>query len=145
MYFGLNLTHTRADMYRALLESVGYGIRHNMEGFWNVGLFPKHVIAIGGGVYNQPWMQIVCDICNFPQEIPEVKIGACYGDAFMAAKGIGLYENPTDVKQWVKIEKVIYPNEEAHEKYSELYQIYRDLYPANKELMHRISAIQLRG
>jgi xylulokinase len=144
MLFGLNLTHTRADIYRALLESVGYGIRHNMEIFWNENQYPQHIVAIGGGVHNLPWMQIVCDICNFSQEIPEIKIGACYGDAFLAAKGIGLYENGSDVKQWVKIEKILDPDPEAHEQYNELYQIYRDLYPANKDIMHQISAIQNR-
>ncbi|MCD6355914.1 MAG: hypothetical protein J7L66_01405 [Anaerolineaceae bacterium] len=145
MLFGLNLTHTRADIYRALLESVGYGVRHNMEAFWDDNLYPKHIIAVGGGVNNLPWMQMICDICNFKQEIPEVKIGACFGDAFLAAKGIGLYKNGSDVKQWVKIEKVLVPSLEAHEKYNALYAIYRELYPANKDLMHRISAIQLRG
>lgn len=144
MIFGLNLTHTRADIYRALLESVGYGVRHNMEDFWADNIYPEHIVAIGGGVYNEAWMQIICDICNFSQEIPEVKIGAAYGDAFMAAKGIGLYENGSDVKKWVKIEKVLNPDPEKHKIYNEFYQIYRALYPANKELMHKISELQLR-
>jgi len=144
MIFGLNLTHTRADIYRAMLESVGFGVRHNMEAFWNDNQYPKQIMAIGGGANNIPWMQIICDICNFEQNLTEVKVGACYGDAFMAALGIGLYEKGSDVKKWVKIVKTIKPNPEAHEKYNELYEIYRELYPANKELMHRISAIQLR-
>lgn len=144
MIFGLNLTHTRADIYRAMLESVGYGVRHNMEAFWNDNQYPKQIMAVGGGVNNEPWMQMICDICNFEQNIPVVKTGAAYGDAFMAALGIGLYQKGSDVKQWVKIEKTLHPNPEAHEKYMELYQIYRELYPTNKDLMHKISAIQLR-
>ena len=143
MLFGLNLTHTRADMYRAFLESVGFGIRHNMEDFWADGLKLDNIFAVGGGVYNEPWMQIICDICNFEQKIPVVKVGAAYGDAFLAAKGIGLYEKGTDVKKWVKVEKVIKPNAEAHEKYQDYYEIYRELYPTNKELMHRISHLQI--
>jgi len=143
MLFGLNLTHTRADMYRAFLESVGFGIRHNMEDFWADGLKLDNIFAVGGGVYNEPWMQIICDICNFEQKIPVVKVGAAYGDAFLAAKGIGLYENGSDVKKWVKLEKVIKPNAEAHEKYQDYYEIYRELYPTNKDLMHRISHLQL--
>jgi xylulokinase len=144
MYFGLNLTHTRADMYRAMLESIGFGIRHCLEPFWQDNLIPEHIYAVGGGVYNLPWMQIVSDICNIRQEIPVEKIGSCYGDAFLAAVGIGLYEKISDVKQWVKIETVIDPNPEAHAAYQEFYDIYRELYPTNKELMHRISAIQKR-
>lgn len=88
-------------------------------------------------------MQIICDICDFSQEIPAIKVGASYGDAFIAAKGIGLYSSGSDVKHWVTIETVLSPNSEAHYLYSELYQIYRELYPITKDLMHRISAIQL--
>ena len=143
MLFGLNLTHTRADMYRAFLESVGFGVRHNMEDFWADDLHPDNIFAVGGGVYNEPWMQIICDICNFEQKIPVVKVGAAYGDAFLAGMGIGLYEKGSDVKKWVKVEKVIKPNPEAHEKYQDYYEIYRELYPTNKDLMHRISHLQL--
>ena len=145
MFFGLNLTHTRADMYRAMLESVGFGIRHCMEDFWAEGLPIKHIYAVGGGVYNLPWMQIVSDICNFTQEIPVEKVGSAYGDAYLAAMGIGLFDKIADIKQWVKIETVVKPNLEAHEKYEEYYQIYRSLYPVNKELMHQLVAIQKRG
>jgi len=145
LFFGLNLTHTRADMYRAMLESVGFGIRHCMEDFWAEKMTIKHIYAVGGGVYNLPWMQIVSDICNFKQEIPVEKIGSCYGDAFLAAMGIGLYEKISDIKQWVKIEKVVQPNMEAHKAYEEFYQIYRELYPVNKALMHQLVAIQKRA
>ena len=145
MFFGLNLTHTRADMYRAMLESVGFGIRHCMEDFWKMGLPIKHIYAVGGGVYNLPWMQIVSDICNFTQEIPKEKVGSAYGDAFLAAMGIGLYDKVADIKQWVEVETVVEPNAEAHAAYEEYYQIYRELYPANKELMHRLVAIQRKG
>lgn len=145
MFFGLNLTHTRADLYRAMLEATGFGIRHCMEDFWADQLPIKHIYAVGGGSYNEPWMQIVSDICNFEQEIPVEKIGSCYGDAFLAAVGIGLYNKISDIKQWVKIEKIIKPNPKAHEAYEEFYQIYRQLYPATKDIMHQLAAIQKRG
>ena len=48
-----------------------------------------------------------------------------------------------DIELIEKIEKVIKPNPEAHEKYQDYYEIYRELYPANKDLMHRISRLQL--
>jgi xylulokinase len=35
MWFGLGLKHTRADMYRSILEGVAYGIRHNFEAMAN--------------------------------------------------------------------------------------------------------------
>ena len=103
------------------------------------------IYAVGGGSRNLPWMQIVSDICNFEQEIPVEKIGSCYGDAFLAAVGIGLYEKISDVKKWVKIETIVKPNPEAHEKYEKFYKIYRSLYPATRDIMHELVAIQKQG
>ena len=87
-------------------------------------------------------MQIVSDICNMPQNIPVEKVGSCYGDAFLAGCGIGLFEKISDVKKWVKIERQVIPDLDAHEKYREFYEIYRALYPQNRELMHHLSEIQ---
>jgi xylulokinase len=141
-WFGLNLTHTRADMYRAVLEAIGFGIRHCLEQFEDDDLSAQEIYAIGGGVRNPVWMQIVSDICNIRQHIPVEKIGACYGDAFLAGYGIGLFENMTDIKKWVHIQTTIHPHPESHAAYKPYYRIYRELYPANKELMHRLSVIQ---
>jgi xylulokinase len=126
------------------VESADYGIRYNMEDFLNNNQHPSRIVAVGGGVNYLPMIQIVCDICNISQEIPEIKVGICYGDAFLAALGIGLYSSRSDAKKWTKIEKVITPNPEAHEKSNEFFEIYKELYPINKDLMHRISMIQNR-
>jgi len=144
LYFGLNLTHTRADMYRAILEGVGFGIRHCLEQFVPFRLKADKIYAIGGGVRNLPWMQIVSDICGLTQFIPAEKIGSCYGDAFLAGYGIGLFNQISDVKGWVETERRIDPDPAATEAYQPFYDIYRDLYPANQDLMHRIAAIQAR-
>ena len=141
-FFGLNLTHTRADMYRAILEAVGFGIRHCLEQFESDNLKAKVIYAAGGGVRNLAWMQIVSNICNMPQHIPVEKIGSCYGDAFLAGYGIKLFGDIADVKDWVRIESTIEPSLDAHTAYEPFYEIYRALYPANKNLMHRLSALQ---
>ena len=40
MWFGLNLTHRRADLYRALLEGIAFGARHVLETYEDAGLSP---------------------------------------------------------------------------------------------------------
>jgi xylulokinase len=144
LIFGLNLTHTRADMYRALLESIGFGIRHCLEQFDADKLQAREIYAIGGGVKNLTWMKIVSDICGIRQNIPVEKIGSCYGDAFLAGYGIGLFNNISDVKNWVIIERQINPDFAATEQYQEYYEIYKALYPQNRQLMHQLSDIQKR-
>jgi xylulokinase len=60
-----------ADVYRALLESVGYGIRHNIDKMNEEGIYPQRILAVGGGVQNLAWMQMVSDIAGIEQHIPD--------------------------------------------------------------------------
>lgn len=137
--FGLSLKHTRGDTYRAILESVGFGIRHNLEAMRQEGVIPKRILAVGGGTQNDLWMQLVSDIVNIELAIPQQLIGASYGDAFMAAVGVGLFKDLTEITNWVKNKKVVTPNPQAHKQYALNYKIFRDLYNATKSLMHELS------
>ncbi len=137
--FGLTLSNSRADIYRALLEGIGFGIRHILDKMRQADVFPTRMVGTGGGTQNLGWMQIISDIANIEMVIPEKQIGACYGDAFMAGVGVGLFKNLNEITQWVKYKYQIMPNPEAHKKYEPLYRIYRGLYEQTKGLMHDLS------
>ena len=140
--FGLSLKHTRGDIYRAILESVGFGIRHNLEVMREEGVVPKRILAVGGGTRNDLWMQLVANIADIELAVPQQMIGASYGDAFMAAVGAGLFKDLTEISRWVKIKKVVSPNPDAYRQYSLNYKIFRDLYVSTKSLMHELSDSQ---
>jgi len=141
MLFGLTLQHTRADIYRALLESVGFGIRHNVDSMLAAGVTPKRILAVGGGTKNPDWMQMVSDIANIAMVIPEQQIGASYGNAFRAGVGVGLINNMSEISRWVHNKSEIKPIPANKKKYDPLYQIYRELYEQTKHLMHDLSAM----
>ena len=100
--FGLSLGHTRADIYRAVLESVGYSIRHNIEALRAEDCRASRILAVGGGTRNPAWMQIVSDIAGIEQVVPARQIGASYGDAFLAGIGVGLFSGTEDAQRWVR-------------------------------------------
>jgi xylulokinase len=137
--FGLSLKHTRADVYRAILESVAYGIRHNIEVMKEEGVEAKRILAVGGGTKNLTWLQIVSDVADIAMDIPEQQIGASYGDAFMAAVGVGLYDDLTEVTEWVNLKHRIRPEPTASGEYELSYRIFRGLYDRTKDLMHTLS------
>lgn len=139
-FFGLTLKHTRADMYRALLESVGYGIRHNVESLREEGLAAKRILAVGGGTKNLEWMQIISDIANVEMAVPEKQIGSSYGDAFMAGVGVGIFKSLQEITRWVTPGTGIKPDSERSALYEPYYRIFRDLYQQTKDLMHDLSA-----
>ncbi len=133
--FGLGLSHTRADVYRAVLESVGFGIRHNIDRMREEGAEPERILAVGGGTSNPLWMQIVSDIAGIDQHLPVERIGACYGDAFLAGIGAGLSAGIADAPRWVEIGQVVRPESGAQRRYEENYRTYRDLYARTAPLM----------
>jgi xylulokinase len=137
--FGLTLKHTRADVYRAILESVAYGIRHNVEGMRREGVEPQRILAVGGGTKNLPWLQIVSDVAGITMMVPKQQIGASYGDAFMAGVGVGIFNDLTEVTQWVEMKHEIHPDPERQQAYNLNYRIFRELYEQTKGLMHQLS------
>jgi xylulokinase len=141
MIFGLTLNHTRADVYRALLESVGYAIRHNLETMQAEGMHPARLLAVGGGTLNRPWMEMVCDIGGITQVIPAQQMGACYGDAFLAGIGAGLFSNSGDISGWLTSPQTLHPDAGRHALYEPYYRIYRELYEQNAGAMHKISGL----
>ncbi len=138
--FGLRLAHTRGDVYRAILEGVAYGIRHNFEVMEQEGVRPERILAVGGGTKNPLWLQIVADICNLELAVPAEQYGASYGDAFLAAVGVGVFQSLSEIRRWVRLKEVIRPDAEARRHYEKGYHIFRDLYTSTKDLMHRLAA-----
>ena len=141
VYFGLTLAHTRAHLYRAALEGIGHGVRHHLDVMAEIGAFPEEVIAVGGGAKSELWLQVVSDICGVRQTVPAVVVGACYGDAFLAGLGAGLFESPSDIGQWLEQPRQVIPNEDLAERYDRYHEVYLQLYDRNKDLMHELTAL----
>ena len=91
-FFGLNLTHTRGHMFRAVLEGIAMGTGHVTQTYGEAGAQPARVLAVGGGVKNDIWLQATSDISGLPQDICTVTTGASYGDAFLARMALGQAE-----------------------------------------------------
>ena len=138
---GLTLQHGRGHLFRAVYEGIAFGIRHVLELFEDAVEPPRRVVAVGGGTQGGLWTQIVSDVTGRAQEVPEQTIGASYGDALMAAIAVGLVPPETD---WTRTDHVVEPDPSTRELYEELYAVYRDLYPATKDTVHRLAAIQER-
>jgi xylulokinase len=135
---GLTLSHTRGDIYRAALESIAMGVRHNIEAMEDAGARIDRVVAVGGGTQGRLWMQIVSDVTEREQQVPTYTIGASYGAAYLAASSIG---SPL-ISDWNPVAETVHPVEHDAHGYEELYSLYRDLYPATERIAHALAARQ---
>jgi len=135
---GLALSHTRKDLYRAALEGVAYGIRHNLETFESIGAKAARIVAVGGGTQSLDWLQIVSDVAGVSQIIPKTTIGASYGDAFLAGLVSGIL-NRGDINRWAVCKQELHPREDVHRTYDAYYSDYLELYQATRGIVHRLS------
>lgn len=141
---GLTLRHTRGHLYRSALEAVGFGVRHNLEAMVDAGGEVRRLIAVGGGTRGGSatdgslWTRIVSSVTQRPQELRRETIGAAYGDAFLAAVGVGMAK-PDDIATWNPVALTVAPDPVAAQTYDELYPLYRELYPATAPVVHALA------
>ncbi|MDO5746066.1 MAG: FGGY family carbohydrate kinase [Actinomycetaceae bacterium] len=134
---GLTLTHGAGHIYRSILESTGFAIRHNIESFSEAGATLDTINAAGGGTQSDVWLQIVSDITGCEQLIRQYSIGAAFGDCRLAAQAIGA---EASIDKWNPVSRAITPN--TIPVYDELYEMYRELYTATKDIQHRLAHIE---
>jgi len=134
-FFGLTLRHTQADIYRALLEAVAFGIRHNLEKLAEENIQVNLINAVGGGAKNLGWMQLIANIADVDIRIPQGISGASYGDAILAGIGVGLYKDASQAKIWDEAALNLKPDHSDAEVYDRLYKVYRSLYEQTKNLL----------
>ncbi len=139
LIIGLSLLHTKEHIFRAILESTAYSLRHIMESAKKVS--GEKLILVGGGSKSTLWQQIFADVTGIPVYTPVKTAEAPLGDAFMAALSCGLVSDYEQIKEWVSFNPPVYPDIQNHEKYNNFYQIYKQLYPTLKDSMNGLKSL----
>ncbi len=125
-FSGLTFAAGRADLCRAVLEGVAFGLRDICEDFDQLGLEIARVNITGGGAQSSTWRQIVADVLNRPVTL--FNSDSCLGAAIHAAVGLGLY---SDIEQAVQSMShpgcSTEPNESAVDLYRNYYVSYCQL------------------
>ncbi|ESW60315.1 MAG: carbohydrate kinase [Rhodobacter sp. CACIA14H1] len=134
-FFGLDLTHTRGDMFRAVLEGIASGTAHVLDTYRELGAFPDRILAVGGGTKNAVWMQATSDLCRAGQIVCEKTVGASYGDAFLAATAVGK-ALPDQIVEWNPVARTVRPDEVA--AYARQYPLFRRLYAQTRDIAHEL-------
>ncbi|MDX7952120.1 FGGY-family carbohydrate kinase [Lichenihabitans sp. Uapishka_5] len=141
-FVGLNLFHTRAHLYRAVLEGVTLALRHNMEaGAKGAATLEQRLIVVGGAAKSDLWMGIVADVTGLPVWTIKEEVEAALGAARLAALGAGLI-GPDDENTWITLVERATPTPSRQTRYDALFAVYAALYPALKTQMHALAALR---
>jgi xylulokinase len=91
-FVNLSLAHTQADLVRAVLEGVAFGLREAMDVIRAITSVDQ-LLATGGGARSSVWLQILADVLQTELIAPKAEEGAAYGAAVLAMVGVSAYPN----------------------------------------------------
>lgn len=83
VFFGLTHEHGPAELARAVLEGVGYGLAQGMDIVHQCGVRPESITLIGGGARTPYWRQMLADISG---QVLDYRTGGDVGPALGAAR-----------------------------------------------------------
>jgi sugar (pentulose or hexulose) kinase len=125
-----------------VLEGVAFALAHNIElGRKGAVSLDERLIVVGGAAHSDLWMQIIADVTGFPVLTIEQEVEAPMGAALLAALGVGAITPESAARGWVTLREHARPREAERERYSQMFEIYKGLYPALKPSMHRLRAL----
>lgn len=124
VWFGFSMKHTKAHFARAIMESLGFILRRNLEALGDMGIHVKEVRSLGGGSKSKVWNQMKADINDISLVTVKSKEAACLGAAILAGTATGVFE---DVQS--AVDSMVQIKEEYHAEMT-----YKDVYDKNYEM-----------
>lgn len=142
---GFGDVHTRAHLYRSILEGLAYGLREGAERtIQRSGIPIRELRVAGGGSQSDAAMQITADIFGLPASRPHVFEASGLGAAIDASVGLGLHPDfGAAVRRMTRISRTFEPNPVNQAIYQDLFSrvylnMYRRLRPLYEEI-HKIT------
>jgi xylulokinase len=126
VFWGLSLAHGKAHIVRALMESVAFLLKENIDVLDELGCRADRIISLGGAARSPLWNQIKADILNKETVIPASEETTCLGAALIAAAGAGFFPDIQSAAAAMTGNGKIYrPDKENVELYREIYRKYK--------------------
>ncbi|MCC7355956.1 MAG: hypothetical protein IT330_19625 [Anaerolineae bacterium] len=143
VFFGLSPQHSLAHLARAILEGIAFGLRQILETYQAHGAEIREVRIGGGGARSRLWNQIKADVLGREVGVLRVLETGCLGAAMLAGVGVGLFPDLREAAATMnRVAEILSPDPDRHARYSALYEVYKELYPAVQPLFPRLAAIE---
>lgn len=136
-FIGIDTRHELKHFARAVLEGITFSLKDAqvlMETAKNKKF--KQIISVGGGARNTDWMQMQADIFDAEIIRLEVEQGPGVGACMIAAVGNAWFTDFESCRDtFVQYQKETFkPKKDNVANYEKLYEVYREVYPATKNI-----------
>ena len=136
---GLTLGCDRKSLIKGLLEGICYELCLNVQGLDDAGVHVERLRCTGGGSKSAFWLQLKADITGRECVTLNVSESGCQAAAMLAGVQAGEYASvPEAVAALVREKESFAPRAERHERYGEQFAVYRDIWPALRDVVHRM-------
>ena len=132
-FTGIGAQTTQADMTRAVLEGVSFGLKDSAEALKATGAEMDNMFIVGGGAASGYWVKLLATVLGTPLALPkDQECGAALGAARLAicaaTKG-----SVKDIMTPPEPAAVIEPLVEHKAQFDDLYEAFKAAYPLIKQ------------
>jgi xylulokinase len=138
-FVGLDLAHTRADMYRSVLEAIAFGFKHHTDVFTSIGVPLQRAMVTNGGSRSVLWKQILADVLDTPLWPVVGHPGASLGAAVIAAVGVGALDSWDSAARFLTLGDAVEPDQRHVDRYAEAYAQWRTLGDLLTPVSHQLA------
>ncbi len=125
---------------RLMLLAKSFELQFNLKTLEEAaGVNVQRLRAVGGGAKSKTWLQLKADITG--KEVVSLAVSecGCLGAAILAGLGVGDYSSVDEAVELLVAEVDLFqPDMDMHEQYAERFAIYSELYPALKDVTHKM-------
>ena len=128
VFYGITMAHRKEHFVRAILESVAFALRDNIELLEESGVECRNITSLGGAARSNLWLQIKADILHKQIKSMSCEETTSLGTAVLAAVGTGLYCSIQEaVKAMVHPASTLLPEEKNRDIYNVCFKMYKNL------------------
>jgi xylulokinase len=144
-WFGLTRRHDHRHLARAVIEGVAFAVRGVVEAAEALAGAAREIRITGGGGRGQIWLRTFANVLG--RQITAVGAGdsSARGAALLALAAATDRDARALAAAWAPPGRPVNPEPGPVARYEAQYAIYQSLYPATRELMHRLCELDRGG
>lgn len=141
---GFSDYHTRAHIYRAIIEGINFGLYDGLTTIQEKsGAKVEYITVSGGGSHSEEICQITADMFGLPVRKMQTYETGSLGAAMAVFTHLGVFKTFQEAsKSMAHVTKEYIPDKENMKIYNRLYnKVYKKIYPNNKKIYLEIKKI----
>ena len=144
-WFGLTRRHDHRHLARAVIEGVAFALRGVVEAAEALGGRAREIRVSGGASQGRLWVETLANVLGRRVTVAGTGDASARGAALLAVAAVTGQDPRALAAAWAPPGSPIDPQPALLPRYQAQYAIFRDLYPATRHLMHRLTDLERTG